>query len=380
MNILFITRFYPDSRIGGIERVTGLLAKYFQEQGIRVHCLYFEKSVFDDSLDDIVHAYHLEDLYDEAWIKSYLIRNDIKIVINQSHFFYTPFLSKMVHEVGGKLITCCHSSTSMKTLAKKDAVKQKHGLKRMLILVAYPLFRVISERKLKRIHWQSFEKSDKTIVLSESIKAQYASVLGIKATDKRLDYIYNPLSFEYSISKKEISEKKNIVLVVARLYELQKRLSLLFKVWQQVQRADWRLVIVGDGEDRLNYEQMAKDMNLVNVSFEGVQNPMEYYRKAKIFVMTSSWEGLPMTIIESFQMGVVPIVMDSFPAAKDMVVDGKNGFIINDGDVSTFSKRLQCLMNDDTEVSHLALEACASSVEYNISEIGNQWIKTFKTL
>mgnify|MGYP002516029477 CR=1 FL=1 len=380
MNLLFVTRFYPDARIGGIERVTGLLAKYFHEKGIQVYCLYFESSEYGGGLDDVIQAYRLNDLYDEPWIQSYLTRNDIKVVINQSHFFYTPFLSKVVHAAGAKLITCCHSSTSMKTLCKRDAIKQNHGLKRMLISVAYPVFKVFSERKLKKIHRTSLESSDKTIVLSKSIKAQYASILGIDATDKRLDYICNPLSFDCSISEKDLANKENIILVVARLYEPQKRLTLLFKAWQQMQCDDWRLVVVGDGEDRAMYENMVDRLHLKNVYFEGVQNPMPYYHKAKIFAMTSSWEGFPMTILESFQMGVVPVVMDSFPAAKDMIQDGENGYLVDDGDTLAFAKYLQIMMVDNDKVMQLASNACASSKIYNISEIGAQWMKLFNVL
>ena len=91
MNILFVTRFYPDSRIGGIERVTGLLAKFFHEHGSQVYCLHFEKSDFDGSLGNVIHACHLKDLYDKEWIKDYLTKNNINVVINQSHFFYAPF-------------------------------------------------------------------------------------------------------------------------------------------------------------------------------------------------------------------------------------------------------------------------------------------------
>lgn len=168
--------------------------------------------------------------------------------------------------------------------------------------------------------------------------------------------------------------------MVARLYEPQKRLSLLFNIWKQVQRDDWNLVIVGDGEDRDMYEKMVRELDLKNVSFEGVQQPQPYYRKAKIFAMTSSWEGLPMTIIESFQMGVVPVVMDSFPAAKDMIVDGENGCLVANCNISAFAKKLEILMTDKEKTLLLASNACASSNIYKISEIGAQWMNLFKAL
>lgn len=48
--------------------------------------------------------------------------------------------------------------------------------------------------------------------------------------------------------------------MVARLYEPQKKLSLLFKIWKQVENEgnDWQLVIVGDGPDRALYEEQVK--------------------------------------------------------------------------------------------------------------------------
>lgn len=380
MNILFVTRYYPDSRIGGIERVTELLAKFFHGQGFQVYCLHFEESEFDGSLGNVIHACHLRDLYDKNWIKDFLTKNNINVVINQSHFFYSPFLASILHEIGVKLITCCHSSTSMKTLCKADAIKQSKGLKRFLLAFAYPLFKIFSERKLKRKHLRSFRCSDKTVLLSKSIKEEYAHELGIDYGDSRLEYIYNPLSFDSTISDEELVNKENIVLVVARLYEPQKRMSLIFNIWKQVQREDWKLVIVGDGEDRDMYEKMVKELNLKNVSFEGVQQPQPYYRKAKIFAMTSSWEGLPMTIIESFQMGVVPVVMDSFPAAKDMIVDGENGCLVANCNISAFAKKLEILMTDKEKNLLLASNACASSNIYKISEIGAQWMNLFKAL
>lgn len=377
MNILFVTRFYPDSRIGGIERVTGLLAKFFYEHGSQVYCLHFEKSDFDGSLGNVIHACHLKDLYDKIWIKEFLIKNNINVVINQSHFFYSPFLSSVVHEIGAKLITCCHSSTSMKTISKGDAIKQSHGVKRILLTFTYPLFKFVSERKLKRKHLRSFENSDKTVLLSKSIKEEYAHKLGIEYDDSRLEYISNPLSFDSIISDEELANKDNIVLVVARLYEPQKRLSLLFNIWKQVQRVDWKLVIVGDGEDRDMYENMVREHDLKNVSFEGVQQPQPYYRKAKIFAMTSSWEGLPMTIIESFQMGVVPVVIDSFPAAKDMIKNRKNGCLVANDNLTAFAKELHELMIADDKLQALALGAIASSTQYEIAEIGAEWMKIF---
>ena len=82
-----------------------------------------------------------------------------------------------------------------------------------------------------------------------------------------------------------------------------------------------------------------------------------------------------MTVIESFQMGVVPVVMDSFPAAKDMIVDGENGSLVDDCDTFAFAKELHELMIADKKLQALALGAIASSNRYEIGEIGAEWMK-----
>ena len=96
--------------------------------------------------------------------------------------------------------------------------------------------------------------------------------------------------------------------------------------------------------------------------------------------MTSSWEGFPMTILESLQMGVVPVVMDSFPAAKDMIQDGKNGFLVDDGDIPDFAKRLQELMNDNGLNIEMASKARKSAENYNLKQIGKCWINVLNNL
>ena len=135
-------------------------------------------------------------------------------------------------------------------------------------------------------------------------------------------------------------------------------------------------MIVGDGEDRDMYENMVKELDLKNVFFEGVQQPQPYYQKAKIFAMTSSWEGLPMTIIESFQMGVVPVVMDSFPAAKDMILDGENGYLVSDSE--KFVAKVESLMNCNNMCMQMALKARKSSMDYSINFIGKTWCELLK--
>ena len=378
MNILFLTRFYPEPKIGGIERVTKLLAEFFVRKGHRVFNLYFEQSRYDGCLGELFEAKHLENIYDRSGIADYLKSHQISIVINQSQFFYSPFLGQVVHEMGAKLITCIHSSISMKTVEKSDALKSASGLRKTFIQWGYPLFKCYSENKLRRQHINSFNASDKTLLLSDSLVDVFKKNLRLKKTDSRLDFIYNPLSFPERMEEVSLLKKENIVLVVARLYEPQKKLSLLFQAWRTIPTNGWQLIVVGDGEDRMRYEQITQDIE--NISFVGAQDPLPYYRRAKIFAMTSIWEGLPMTILESLQMGVAPIVMDSFPAAKDMIKNGENGILVPYPDIKQFVDNMCSLMQDDDKRERMARRSIESSNKYSMDEIGMRWENVFNQM
>lgn len=56
-------------------------------------------------------------------------------------------------------------------------------------------------------------------------------------------------------------------------------------------------------------------------------------------MMTSIWEGLPMTLIEAMHYGCVPIAFDSFAALYDLIDNGNNGFIIPNNDIDCFVKK-----------------------------------------
>ena len=383
MNILFITSYYPEPLIGGIERVTNLLSRYLSNKGYCIYCLFFNESQYDYAYL-FIEGCRMNDLFDKVWISDYIKNHQIDIIINQSHFFYTPFLRTAITETHCKILTCIHSSTQFRAFSLRDAIKASSGIKRIAISCMYPLYKWYSEKKLIQAHKASYQDSDKTLLLSETFIPLYEHKLGLRRNEAKLGYLHNPLSFEETYPVAELDKKEKIVLVVARLYENQKKLSLLLKVWEKIEKKrvveGWKLVIVGDGEDRQMYQRMTENMNLQQISFEGAKTSLPYYRKASIFAMTSIWEGLPMTLLESLQMGVVPIVMDSFPSVRDVVIEGINGKIVPYGDVDSFCSSLCDMMADECKRMEYAKNCIEKSREFTMEVIGEKWIKDLNEL
>lgn len=70
MNILFITSYYPEPKIGGIERVTYLLSKYLSQHDFKVFNLRFNNSEYDDTFP-FINSSQLKNLHDsDSFIKT----------------------------------------------------------------------------------------------------------------------------------------------------------------------------------------------------------------------------------------------------------------------------------------------------------------------
>ena len=156
MNLLFITSYYPEPLIGGIERVTNLLSRYLSNKGYSIYCLFFNESQYDYAYP-FIEGCRMNDLFDKVWISDYIKNHQIDIIINQSHFFYTPFLRTAITETHCKILTCIHSSTQFRAFSLRDAIKESSGIKRIAISCMYPLYKWYSEKKLIQAHKDSYQ-------------------------------------------------------------------------------------------------------------------------------------------------------------------------------------------------------------------------------
>lgn len=110
---------------------------------------------------------------------------------------------------------------------------------------------------------------------------------------------------------------------------------------------DVSLEIIGDGEDREKLEQVIKNRQAEKyVILQGIKaNVEEYLQNADIYVSSSKTEGLPLSILEAMACGL-PIVATDVGGTRDIVCEGKNGFLIPIGDEKYLEKKLTDLATD----------------------------------
>jgi glycosyltransferase involved in cell wall biosynthesis len=196
--------------------------------------------------------------------------------------------------------------------------------------------------------------------------------------------IGNSLRFTEYATEKDIAVKEKTVIVVARFDEDTKRISLVLKAWRQIeadpQYNEWKLQLVGNGRDLPFYQYLVQRWHLERVEFTGQQNPQAYYRKASLFLMTSTAEGWGLVLTEAHQMGTPTIAMDSFGAVHDIISDDYNGRIVSNGDLEAFYQALVDLMSDDIKRQRMSYNAVESSKRFEIAKVAAKWQALFDEL
>ena len=123
----------------------------------------------------------------------------------------------------------------------------------------------------------------------------------------------------------------------------------LIKAFKQVrQNIDCKLVIIGEGPKRKDLEQLVEELDLKEqVSMPGyAANPYAWMKKAKLFVLSSEWEGSGNVLIEAMAMGVPAVSTDCPYGPSETLANGKYGKLVPVGDpASLATAMLETLSN-----------------------------------
>lgn len=383
--ILFTLSSIADPYKGGIERVTDILTKEFQERGYRVIHIYFR----DFGIESFKYKYPCE-VYkfptdkcctneNFLFYDKFVEENKVDFIINQTGLSEYRKVILSIRRV--KTVTVIHSNPTMNynflwtSLLKRETKGVKGKIRKLVYLSFYPFYKMFIWLRLVCQYDFVVRNSDMTSLLSERYIPELKSI-AFRLDDSKIFSVGNPNT--YDAQEIDYSKKQKRVLYVGRFERVQKRVDRLLKIWGIVmdEFPDWELVIVGYGESQNELEAIAKKMK--RVRFEGRQNPTEYYKTASVFCLTSSYEGFPMILNEAKIYGVVPIAFQSFSAVEDVIIDGKDGFLAEPYNYQQYADKLRKLMNDDAKRLEMATEAQKSATKFDVSIIANHWESLFK--
>jgi len=176
-----------------------------------------------------------------------------------------------------------------------------------------------------------YPKADKIIVVSKAIAADMEVNYNIPR--EKITVIYNPFDIEQiqSQSNEELPDDyrnfyngHRVIISVGRL-DHQKGYCNLLKAFSYLKTKcpDTRLVLIGDGEQTGQLEELTKALNIENdVLFAGYQkNPFSFIRNAHVYVLSSLFEGFPNAMVEAMACGVPVVSTDCKSGPREILYE-----------------------------------------------------------
>lgn len=125
-----------------------------------------------------------------------------------------------------------------------------------------------------------------------------------------------------------------------------------------------------------NAKKLVNDLNLKKVvSFKGyTQNISAVYDNAQLSILTSTAEGLPLSLIEAQSHGVPLVSYDINYGPRDIINDGKDGLLVKPGDIDAMAEAIIKLMSNDQLREQFSDQAYESRHKYSEDNVWKQWL------
>ena len=191
--------------------------------------------------------------------------------------------------------------------------------------------------------------------------------------------IPNPITIEQGIVSECISKQ---VIAVGR-YTYQKGFDQLIPAWKIVneKHPDWILNIYGGG-NKENLQSMVDRFGLSNtIKLNGPVNQIrEKYQESSIFVLSSRFEGLPLVLMEAMSCGLPPVSFTCPCGPKDIIHDGEDGILCENGDTESLAAGICRLIEDEQLRKEMGRKAAQRIQRFTIDRIMQQWDQLFQEL
>lgn len=232
--------------------------------------------------------------------------------------------------------------------------------------------------RLKAFFWRTllryvYTRVAGVIAVSHGVAVDLEAYLRCKVP--KLHVLYNPILNEnlYAKSKQPVLHRwfgkpdMPVVLAVGRLTRA-KNFELLIRAFALVKEiVPVKLLILGEGEDRAKLEHLVSKMGISDsVEMPGFDpNPFRYMANCAVYVMSSSWEGLPGALVEALALSRNVVSTDCPSGPREILVGGTFGKLVPAGDLDALKVAILSALSDKNSISQALLEKHLSEFEEN---------------
>ena len=364
--------YYKLFKPGGVAKVLTNLANSLSEEGYTVEILLMmeEKEHFYP-LNSDVKVHNIDTFSHWAW----------KICeFNVKYLRFVPKIRNInayIYHIGVFLML-------------RNWMRKNHQNYDIIISAWYKLssFLALNKKASKKtIAWEHVTYETGGLLFKDTLRRYYKNLKGIVCINSPAIEHYKQYNKTYFIpniigepfenqEKINFKDKENFISFVGRL-DREKNVIALLEIFKKANVSkDWKLQIIGDGNERVNLEQFVEKNQLQErIIFYGTKTSEEILkllRRSKIFGFTSLKEALPTVLVEAMFCSNAIISYNCNYGPSD-IVKNNSGFLIDVNNKEDFIQKLEMLTNSDEKLEKMMENASKEAQNWKQNEILKKW-------
>lgn len=353
-----IALYIPSMNGGGAERVMLTLANELSEKGLLVDLVLNRKvGVYIKNISPKVNIINLNvsrSINSLLPFSKYIKKEKPDAIISAMNYVnVVAVAAKILSCFKTKTIVVEHSNFSASTHSMNIAFKF--------------IFKLL-------MRW-TYNRADNIVAVSNGVAEDLSNQ--IKIDRSRINTIYNPVVTFEMLSRENYDmphpwfkkDEPPVLIAVGRLSQEKDFKTLIYAFSNVREKLDCRLIILGEGSERSNLEDLIEELKLEDIiQLPGfVDNPHAWISHSNLFILSSFYEGFGNVLVEAMACGI-PVISTNCPSGpSEILEDGKWGELVPVGNVELLSEAIiKTLMSSKKE--GLKERASFFSVESSIDK------------
>lgn len=224
----------------------------------------------------------------------------------------------------------------------------------------------------------AFRFCSEIITITEKTK----EIVSKKYRNKKITCIYNPADERLFTIKRKYDPDTMMIIAAGRL-SYPKNYPSMIRIADglrdELPQLRWHLY--GEGADRPELEALIKENHLEDIFvLKGQCTELyERYNDYSAIVMTSRYEGFPMTLVEASACGLPMLSYDVLTGPSEIIDDGENGFLCPKDDEEEMKRKIICLFKDRALRLKMSENSRRTAQKLRIDRIADQWCKVIES-